>query len=164
MAVNEQTSRLTFVEDVAHRTVIHNHHLTQIWLHLSKVFDVRAVPERAVLPVKAASKVLSLQLKPVNDWVRVLLNRSSKNDKVVPLGNFSQKVVTVGPLVHIVQNGDLRSNNLPSSSNGLVQLHLDHVTGGVAAAFGHAVNQSLVEIQDQGLLVRAKLRRRTGCV
>lgn len=43
--------RLTFVKDVTHGRIIQNHNFAQIWLHLRQIFNVSAIPERAVLPV-----------------------------------------------------------------------------------------------------------------
>jgi hypothetical protein len=66
-----------------------------------------------------------------------------------------EEFVAMGPLVNVVQDGNLRAYNLAAGADGLLQLHLDHVPGRVAPAFGHAVDERLVEVDDQRLLVRA---------
>lgn len=48
------------MEDVAHRTVVQNHDLAEIRLHLGEILDVCAVAEGAMLTVVTTSKVLAL--------------------------------------------------------------------------------------------------------
>lgn len=82
---------LTFVKDVAHRTVVQDHDLAEVRLDLSKILDVCAIAESAVLAVVAASKVFALDLQPVNDRVGVLLDRGCEDNKVVPLRDLPHK-------------------------------------------------------------------------
>lgn len=150
--------RLTFMEDVAHGTVINNHDPAEIGLYLGQIFDVSPVTERAVLSIVPSCKVLALGFQPVNDRIGVLLYRSCKDDQVVPfthlwrvglaghspvgcvLRYLFEKFVTMGPLVNIVQDGNLGSYYLATSTNGLLQLHFDHMSRCVAPALGHAVD------------------------
>lgn len=89
------TRKLTFVENVAHGTVVQNHDFTQIWLHLSEILDVCSVAEGAVLAVVTTCKVLALDFQPVNNWVGVLLNRGCEDDEVVPFGNLHMLLIDV---------------------------------------------------------------------
>ena len=80
---------LTFVEDVAHGTVIQDHDFAEVRLYLREILDICAVAKRAVLAVVAASKVLALDLQPVNDRVSVLLHRGRKYNKIVPFRDLA---------------------------------------------------------------------------
>ncbi len=51
---------LTFMEDIAHRTIVQNHDFAKVRLHLRKVLDVGTIAESAVLSVVSPSKVLAL--------------------------------------------------------------------------------------------------------
>lgn len=75
---------LTFVKNVAHGTVVQDHDFAEVRLDLSKILDVCAIAESAVLAIVAASKVLALDLQPVNDRVGVLLDRGCEDNKIVP--------------------------------------------------------------------------------
>jgi hypothetical protein len=52
--------QLTFMKNVAHRTVVQDHDFAEIWLYLRKILDICAVAESAVLSVVSTSKVLAL--------------------------------------------------------------------------------------------------------
>lgn len=157
------------MEDIAHRTVVQDHHLAQIGFHGAQVFDVRAIAERAVLPVVAGLEVLPLLLEPVDHGVRVLLNTRRENNKFIPLADLAQEVITVRSLVYIVQDGvlrpqrGLRPTRCQSGGHGHRELHLNHVAAGHAATLGERVDESLVEIQNQGLLRELGIAR-GGCI
>jgi hypothetical protein len=70
-----------------------------------------------------------------------------------------EKVVTIWPFVHIVKDGHLWPNDLPSSANRCLEFYLDHVASLETTALGHAVYQRFVEINDQRLLVRPESGR-----
>jgi hypothetical protein len=77
------------VKDVAHGTVVQDHDFAEVRLNLSKVLDVCAIAESAVLAVVAASKVLALDLQPVNDRIGVLLDRGREDNKIVPFRDLT---------------------------------------------------------------------------
>jgi hypothetical protein len=55
--------------------------------------------------------------------------------------------------VYIIQDWMLWTNaSIASSPNKCVELNLDHMAGAHAPTFGHAVDQGLIEIDDEGLL------------
>lgn len=130
----------TFMEDIAHRAIVQNHHFAQIWLYRAEVFDVRPVAQRAVLPVVPALEVLALLLEPVDHRVGILLNTSCEDDEFIPLGNLAQEFVAVWALVNIVQNGMLRSQRrlrpagCQGSCHGHGEFDFNHVATGHAAA------------------------------
>jgi hypothetical protein len=84
---------LTRVENVAQWAVIKYHDLAEVRLNLSKILDVRAVAECAMLPIIATHKVFPLDLQPVDDRIGILLHRRSKNDEVVPFTNLATALV-----------------------------------------------------------------------
>lgn len=104
-------SHRTFMKDVAHWAIVQDHHFTEIRLHRAKVFDVCPIAERAVLSIVAGLEVLALLLEPVDHGIRVFLYTRGENHKLVPLANLAQEIVTVGSLMHIVQNRMLRSKS-----------------------------------------------------
>lgn len=57
--------------------------------------------------------------------------------------------------MNIIQNWHLRSNDLSSSTDRRLELYLYHAARLEASTLGHAMDQCLVEINDQCLLVRA---------
>jgi hypothetical protein len=65
---------LTWMEYVAQGAVIKNHDFAEVWLDLSKIFDVGPVAEGAVLPVISPDKVLALDLEPVDDGIGIFLH------------------------------------------------------------------------------------------
>ena len=154
------------MEAVAQGAVIKNHDLAEIGLDLGEVLDVSPIANSAVLPVVSSREVLALHLQPVDDRVGILLDRSGEYDQVVPLtdlvatlvtcwrGRLSwaphllQKVITVRPLMNIVQEWDLGSDDLPTRADGCLQLYLYHVASLEATAIDYAVDQCLIEIDD----------------
>jgi hypothetical protein len=77
------------MEDVAQRAVVKYHDLAEIRLDLGKIFDVSPIAERTVLPIVASHEVFTLDFQPVNDWIGVLLHRSSEDDQVVPFTDLT---------------------------------------------------------------------------
>lgn len=67
------------MEDVAHRAVIKNHDFAEVRLDLGQILDVRPIAERAMLTVVPCSKVLALDLQPVDDRIGVLLQGSGED-------------------------------------------------------------------------------------
>lgn len=66
----------------------------------------------------------------------------------------------MGSFMDVVEDGMLRSNTgLPAHAHiGCIQLHLDHMSAAHPATLRHAVDQSLVQIEDQCLLWRLSVR------
>lgn len=146
------------MEQIAQRAIVENHNLAKIRLHRTQVLDIRSLPICAVLTVVAGRKELALRLEPVNDGVRVLLDGCGEYNQVVPLADAPQKLVAVGSLVDPVQDGVLGHACVAAAAEAerrRVKTDLDHVAAVQPAAFGHAVNQCLVEIQNQSLLLLA---------
>lgn len=48
------------MEDVADRTIVHNHDLAKIRLHLAEILDISAISRRAVLAIISLGEVLPL--------------------------------------------------------------------------------------------------------
>ena len=65
----------------------------------------------------------------------------------------AQEVIAVRPLVHVIQNRVLGADRglPPCGYVGGVEAYLDHVSRAHASALGHAVDQRLIEIEDQRL-------------
>ena len=141
------------MKHVAQRAIIQNHDPAQIRLDGAEVLDEGAMAEGAVLAVVAGREVLALGLEPVDDGVGVLLHRRREDNQVEPLADAPQELVAVGALVHVVQDRVLRPGRRRRALVCRVEPHLDHVPGAHAPALGHAVDQRLVEVEDQRLLV-----------
>ena len=103
--------RRTFVEDVAHRTVVQNSYAAQIRLNAAQILDVRAITECAVLAVIAALEELAFLLEPVDDRVGIFLNTGGEDDQLEPLTYLTQKLIAVWPLVHVVKDRMLRADD-----------------------------------------------------
>lgn len=116
------------MENITHRRVIQNHHFAQIRLHLSQVFDICAIPERAVLAVVAAGKVLSFSFQPIDDRVCVLLHRSCEDYQVVPFAHFPQEVMASGSFVNVVENGHAGADLHARAGDWSSEPYFDHVT------------------------------------
>ena len=144
---------LTLVKDITHRTVIQDHHFTQIRLDRAQVLDVSSVSEGAMLAIVSANEELPLLLQPVDDWIRVLLYGCGEDDELVPFADFAQELVAVRSFVDVVEDWMLRAERGAAGAYGDVELYLDHVAGGHAAAFGERVDQGFVEVDDEGLLL-----------
>ena len=140
------------MEDIAQRAIIQYHNPTEIRLHRAQILDVRPVPERAMLPVVPAGKILPLLLQPVDDRVRVFLHRGREDDEVVPFADFAEEVVAVGPFVHVVEDGVLGPQRGAAVTDGCCELHFDHVPAGHATAFSQRVDECFVEVDHEGLL------------
>lgn len=162
------------MKNITHRTVVQDHHLTQIRLHRAEVLDICTIPESTVLTVVPRLEVFPLLLEPVNDWIRILLHTGSEDDQLVPLGNLAQELITVGSLVYVIQDGMLRTQSrgwsagCECSRHRRGQFDLNHVATGHAAALGQGMDERLIQIKDQSLL-RAlrkaevgRVRRHTG--
>jgi hypothetical protein len=104
--------RLTFMENIAHGTIVQNHDFAEIRFDAGQVLDVRALPERAVLAVIPAHEVFPLQLQPVDDWVGVFLDGSGEDDKFVPFAYLLEEFVAVGTFVHVVEDRVLWADDL----------------------------------------------------
>lgn len=76
--------QLTFVEYVAHRAVVQDHDPAEIWLDLTEVLDVCAVPKRTVLTIVPSTEIGPFSLQPVDYRISIFLNRRRENDEVVP--------------------------------------------------------------------------------
>ncbi len=87
---------------ITHRTIIQNHHPGQIRLDDIQILDIRPATKRAILPIQSPREELTLLLQPVDDRVGVLLHRGGEDDEIVPLADFAQEFVAVGPFVYVV--------------------------------------------------------------
>ena len=76
------------MEDITHRAVIQYHDFAEVRFHLAQVLDVCAVTERAMLTVLSSAKVLALTLKPIDDGIRILLDRCGEDNQIVPLADL----------------------------------------------------------------------------
>ena len=76
------------MKDVAHWAVVQNHDLAEVWLDLAEVLDVRSITERTVLTIIPSAKILALTLKPIDDGIRVLLDRSGEDYEIVPFAHL----------------------------------------------------------------------------
>lgn len=151
----EKLVRHTFMKNITHRAIIQNHNPTQIRLDRTQILNVRAIPERAMLPIIPAHKKLALLLEPVDDRVGVLLHAGREDDEFVPFADFAQEVVAVGPFVDVVQDWVLRAEDVGRAggeTDGHVEFDFDHVAAGHAAAFGEGVDEGFVEVNDEGFL------------
>jgi len=72
----------------------------------------------------------------------------------------AQEVIAIRSLVDVVENWVLRPNRcLPACPNQRrVQSHFHHVAGTHTSALGHAVDQRLVEVENERLLVLERRR------
>lgn len=140
------------MKNIAQRAIIQYHNLTQIRLHRAQILDIRPIPERTMLPVIPARKILPLLLQPVDDRVCIFLHRGREDDEVIPFADLAQEVVAVGPFVHIVQNGVLGPEGGATETDGCCELDLDHVPAGHAAAFGEGMDEGFVQVDHKGLL------------
>ena len=61
-ARQHKDNRRTFMKDVAHRAIIHNHNLAQIRFDRANILDIRAIPIRAMLAVVSTAEELSVLL------------------------------------------------------------------------------------------------------
>lgn len=159
----------TLVENIAHRTVVQDHHFAQIGFYRTEIFDVRPVAQRAVLSVVPRLEVLALLLEPVDYRIGILLNTSREDDKFIPLADLPQELIAVRALVDVVQDRVLRCQRglrpvgCQGSGHGHGKLNLHHVAAGHASALGERVDEGLIEIQHQGLLGELGIAR-SRCV
>lgn len=85
---SKREGRLTFVEDIAHGTVINDHDLAQVGFNLGQVLDISPIAKRAVLPIVSSREVLALHFQPVNNRVGIFLHRGREYNQVVPFTNL----------------------------------------------------------------------------
>lgn len=78
------------MKDGAYRTVVQDHDLAQIRLHLTEIFYVGTIAESAVLTIISRAEILAFTFQPVDDWVGVFLHRGSEDDKIVPFAHLSE--------------------------------------------------------------------------
>ena len=100
------------MEDVAHWTVVKDHHLTQVWFNLAQILDVNAVAERTMLPIISCAEVSSLLFEVVDHRVGILLNRCREDNEVIPLADLRRAVL------------GLRSNNPIQAVTHLLQKNI----------------------------------------
>lgn len=79
---------LTLVKHIAQRTIVKNHNFAEIWFNRAQIFDERSIPICTMLAVESTRKEFPLLLQPIYDRIRVLLNRSSENNKIIPFANL----------------------------------------------------------------------------
>lgn len=79
----------TLVEHVAERTVVKNHDLAKIRLDRAEILDECSMAECTMLAVVSPGEVFSFRLQKVNDRVGIFLDRSSKDNEVVPFGHLA---------------------------------------------------------------------------
>jgi hypothetical protein len=124
-------SRLTFMKNIAHGTIIQNSDPTQIWLDATEILYICSVPKCAMLAIIPALEELALLLQPVDHGVGVLLNAGGEDDESVPLAHLAEKFVAVGTFVDVVEDGVLRSDDGGVGggveTNGCVELDFYHV-------------------------------------
>ena len=145
---------LTFMKYVTHRRIVQDHNLAQVRLYLSKIFDVCTIPVCAMLPVVPSGEVFTLSFEPIDDWICVFLDTSRESDQVVPFRNFAQEFVAARSFVDVVQDGYTRADLYAGRADRSAESYFYHVAGGHSIAFGHAVNQCFVQIDDESLLRR----------
>ena len=97
------------MEYVTQWAVVKNHDFAEIWFNGAEILDIGPIPKGTMLPIEPARKVLSLLFKPVNDGIRILLNRGRENNKIIPFTHFAKEFITMRSLVYVVQNRMLRS-------------------------------------------------------
>ena len=105
---------LTFMEDIAHRAIINDHHLAQVRLHLSDIFDINPIAICTVLPIIPPGEVLPLLLQPVDDRIRILLDRCCEDNQVIPIRHFTKEFITMRSLVDVIQDRMLRADEVPT--------------------------------------------------
>ena len=158
------------MENIAHGAVVEDHDFTQVRLDLCQILDVCAIAKGAVLAVVSAAKVFAFTFDPVDDGVRVLLHRCSKDYEIVPFADLrmtesvnvrqkqdvspylAQEVVAVWTLMYIVQYGNLGTKKHAVPSDRTLKLDFDHMTSAHSPTFGHTVDQRLVQVNDESLL------------
>jgi hypothetical protein len=70
----------TFMEDVAHWTVVQDHDPAKIRLNRAEIFDISAVSEGTMLPVVPGLEVFPLLFQPVDDWIGIFLHTCGKDN------------------------------------------------------------------------------------
>jgi hypothetical protein len=100
----------TFMENIAHRTIVQDSHPAQIRLNTTKIFDVCSVPKGAMLSIVSTLEEFPFLLQPIDDRVGVLLHAGGEDNELVPLADFAEELVTVGAFVDVVENRVLRAN------------------------------------------------------
>lgn len=159
------------MKNIAHRAVIKNHDLTQIRFYLRQILYVRAIAECAVLAIVSAAEIFAFALNPIDDRISVFLYRCSEYYQIIPFADLmmtesvdesrgcrrvkshlAQKVMTVWALVHVVQYGYLGTEHHTIASDGTLKLDFDHVSSTHSPTLSHAVDQSLVQVDNKSLL------------
>lgn len=98
------------MKNIAHRTIIQDHHLAQVRLYGTEVLDIGAIPKCTVLPIISTMEVLAFLLEPVDDGICIFLDTSGKYDQFIPFAHFAEKVVAMRAFMDVVQDGVLRPN------------------------------------------------------
>ena len=82
------------MEHVTQRAIVQDHNLAQIGLHRAEILDECSLSVCAVLPVIPPREELPLLFEPVDNGVRILLDRRREDDKVEPFAYLSTTSAT----------------------------------------------------------------------
>lgn len=128
------------MENIAHRTIIQNHNLTEIRFDLRQILDVGTISQRAMLPIVPPGEILAFALQPINDRIRIFLHRRREHNEIIPFADLPQKLVAKGSFMDVVEDWYLRTQDHAVGVYVVGELDFDHVACAHATAFGHAVD------------------------
>lgn len=80
------------MKNIAHRTVVENHDLTQVWFYLCQILYICTIAECAVLTIVSAAEVFAFAFNPINDRISVFLYRRGEHNQIIPFANLMKKV------------------------------------------------------------------------